>query len=344
MISRPFTGEDANSGEQTVARNLYFNLEREFDVCYTKRGWIRPTRTVLSLVFYDWIYPLYLALINIFKRYRVVVFASPFQGALSSLYRLGGSRTVVPIQDTFFIDNGMASPHDRYSSMVYRLAFLHADVVIATSAQTRGALSRHFGVESTVILNGLSREFDCFSVNQLEEKEATWDICYVGAYCKVRKRINFCVDLLNANDNPKLRFHFAGPITDEFILELETRRIPSLSYHVYGTISEREKVELFNRSSFLYSPTALEGTGLQIVEALRAGVIPIVHLDAKIPQEVKHVCEQVGSCNEALELVDFFVRNKGDFRAKIVRNYQYSMIFDYGRYVDYIEDVYDGRR
>ncbi|MGI5826648.1 MAG: class I SAM-dependent methyltransferase, partial [Patescibacteria group bacterium] len=88
LLSRPFGGfKHVYAGEQSTARSIYSVLNKDFAVDSVKALIVPPHSSVLSLIFYDWIYPFYFSLKNLFNRYSVVVFNAPFQALAIDLFK-----------------------------------------------------------------------------------------------------------------------------------------------------------------------------------------------------------------------------------------------------------------
>jgi len=340
FISRPFDGEFDNAGTQGVARHLSKSLEKSFSVTCVSRKLIKPNLSVMSVVFYDWLYPFYLALLNLFIRYPVVLINTPYQGGLTKLFKLSGSKVVILVNDIFFIDNKLESLHDKYSYLVNGISFKNADVLLATSEQTQRDIKKEFGCDSKVIYLGLSDHFDFFDQDYVSKKPPTHTVGYVGAYCKIRKRVGYFLDLLKLNTDDALKFYFAGTVTAEFKDDLASD-IKNKQYEILGRVSEEDKVELFKNISFLYFPSKLEGTGLPIIEAFRAGVVPIVHKDAKIPVIIKDRCLIVKNPKQALAKIRKFVDNQNKYNKLTSENHEHSKLFSYDSHSKFLERYYE---
>jgi len=335
FISRPFDGKNDHAGEIAVARNLFPLLEKNFKTIYVKRILFKANLSVFSVLLYDWVYVLCLALTNLFKRYKIVFFNSPYQAFLLPLFKMGGSKCVVLVHDVFFVDNKFKRVHDHYIYWVYKIGLRFADEIISTTEQTKEDLANAFGYKSTVLHLGVSKKFDGVFVF---EKKVKGVVGYIGAYCPKRKRAYKFIEMLKLDKDKKLCAHFAGTITEEFINKLKNN-IRNYRYAIYGVISTNQKIKFFKKISFLYYPSKLEGTGLPIVESFYSGVLPIVHKDAKIPKVVKEYCVIVDSPEEALEKIYYFLEHPLKFKRIISRNFSHSKIFNYKNYVDYIYKI-----
>jgi FkbM family methyltransferase len=338
FYSRPFQRKTDNAGEQSVARHLSRKLSESFNTKLITEVMFPPNLSISSLVFYDYVLVLYYAFINIFVRYKVVFFNSPFNAFFSFLFRLGGSKTVVLINDMFFLKNEKLTMYDMYSHILYWMTAFGCDFLISTTKETANEVSEYYGKKCIAINLGLSEFFDHVTEVQLNTKIVERKFCYIGAYEKPRKRTDRIIELLKLSNNTDFKYFFAGPIKADFKAELE--KLTFTNFDILGVISEQEKLNLFLNSSFIYFPTRLEGTGLPIVEALRTGVLPIMHEDALVPDEVKSYCVLINKPVEVKAVVEKYMTEPELFSRAIVKNYRHSLSFDYTRFVVYLMGLY----
>lgn len=341
LLSRPIEGfKHVYSGEQSVARSIYFELKNDFKVDPVRALLIPPHSSLLSLIFYDWIYPFCLSFKNFFNGYPVVVFNAPFQASAIDLFKIGGSKTVVLIHDLFFLDNKLKSLHDRYSYWLYQRVLNRADFIVANTEEIAIEIKKNFGLSSKAIYLGTTSEFNSFSEKEIKRKKISFCMGYIGAYENKRKRVNKIFELITKNRQHKLKYCFAGPITEEFKRGLEKIKTPKVSYRIYGLIEEKDKPNFFRDFCFFYFPSRLEGTGLPLIESFKSGVLPIVHEDAKIPEMIKKKCIVVKDTDEVISQVSSYIRNPEKFRAFALRNYKESRIFDYKNFSDFIKNIF----
>jgi hypothetical protein len=266
------------------------------------------------------------------------MFNSPYSGFFAFLFKLGGSRTVVIINDLFFIDYEKKNIFDHYSWFIYKVCSIFCDRLISTSELTALEFEKTYKRKTDTLYLGVSNIFNKIIKNSLKNKKVEPTIIYIGAYENQRKRVQYLLKFLDLPDSSQFHYIFAGPIKEEFISELRNTR--SKNYKIYGRVDAKKKVELFEKSSFIYFPSRLEGTGLPIVEALKSGVVPIVQSDAKIPEVIKEPCVKVKGPKGALREMINYLESPEDFNEKILSNYEYSGLFDYNNYVVYLMRFY----
>ena len=76
------------------------------------------------------------------------------------------------------------------------------------------------------------------------------------------------------------------------------------------------------------------------MEALKSGVLPIVHDDAKIPELIKDPCVKVKGPKGALRIMNEYVSAPESYTKKILENYDHAGLFDYNNHVVYLMRFY----
>lgn len=180
--------------------------------------------------------------------------------------------------------------------------------------------------------------YDKVTERDIKKKTATYNVIYIGAYDRPRKRVQFILKFMNLKESSEFHYMFAGPIKEDFVADLQNVR--SKNYMIYGKVDEKTKMKLFKKASFLYFPSKLEGTGMPITESFKLGVIPIVHKDSKIPDIVKSQCVVVKGPKGALRKMQELSNDPEKFTATLTDNYEYSRLFDYNNYVAFLMGFY----
>lgn len=333
FLSRPIFVGIKGTGEQVVAESIYKNLKKNKAELRSinKLLNIPSYKSLISLIFYDW-FAVPLTTVNAFRwRPDIVLFASPFQSLFIFFTKIlfRNTKTVAIVHDLFFADYNV-SLFDKYALMVYLNLMKHVDVIITSTDENAEKIYRYFGRRATVINLGTSNDFNATPFSHRAEGN---DFGYIGAYSK-RKRIEFISEFIKSNIGSSIKFHFSGVISQVQKKELESIAGKNELFF-YGNISEDEKLSFYKKLKFLYFPTSLEGFGLPILEAMKAGVIPVVHRDAEIPVCLKNYCEVVDSPADLLIYVNSFDR----YYQKAYSNYLYSKKFDYDNYFFFLESL-----
>jgi len=339
LVSRPFDGKDDIAGEQIYARSLYPVLHKRFSCDKVPRLLLPARRTLLSVIVYDWLAPACFALKNVFRRYDVVIFNSPFQSGCACLFGIPGTKRITIVNDLFFIDNGMRSLFDKYSHWIYRVGLRRSDHVVTWTEETRCELKNHLGIDSEVVNIFPGPAFDVIADEFVASKKPTLDAGYIGGYCWDRKRVGEILSLMTACHRDGLRFHFAGNITEDYRRGIAALKLDDSAFVIHGILTDSQKVDFFRGLSFLYFPSRLEGVGLPLIEALVAGVVPIVHHDAKLPHVPKSQCLIVDGPEEAADEIKALAGDPVRFRQLVMNNRAYAARFSAQLFADYLEQL-----
>jgi glycosyltransferase involved in cell wall biosynthesis len=121
----------------------------------------------------------------------------------------------------------------------------------------------------------------------IPNKHDRFTIGYIGQL-DGRKRVDLLIKAF-VRDNPKdALLYIAGRGRDEVYLRSLCLDNPNIIFK--GFIPDNELVNFYNSLDLFVFPTACEGYGLPIVEALACGIPVVVLEDAIIPKDVKSKC------------------------------------------------------
>jgi glycosyltransferase involved in cell wall biosynthesis len=330
LLSRPFKNSNDGTGEQVVAREIADILTNDLHIPfdYVKRWAIPPYQHIFSLLFYDYIVTFLYTVYNFIFPYKLVIFNSPYQGIFVKLFNVRGTKTVCVVHDLFYVDNNDKSLFDKYSVCLYSLCINYCSKVVTTTLENKIKIKKICEREISVSPLGTSYET---SIKQLTDKKVNNRIGYIGSYVQ-RKRPEYLIELAHTDSDHLFEYIFAGNTTAMFLKLIEpishNRKIRCV-----GELDELQKIEFFNEISFLYFPTILEGFGLPLIEAMRLGAIPVVRNDAQIPEIVKSHCFVIHDTIDAVDIFNHYILNPKKYRETILNNYNYSLQFNWKRFV-----------
>lgn len=339
FISRPFLNNVRGTGERVISKELYNSFSKTgFKIDFVKQTLIAPYNTLLSLIFYDYLYMPFLITKSLFKKYDAYFFNSPYQTSWLFLLKIFRKKTFVLILDLFYHDNKEKSYFDRYSFFLYKNVALFADYIITISPENKSKIKKILKRDSFVIPVGVDKEFTLINKTFIKKKKPGANIGYIGSYV-ARKRVGNIIYLLKNNFKYPITFHFAGNMPNSYKEEIKTTKNKKSTYKIYGEIKDKDKPGFYKEIEFLYFPTVLEGLGIPLVEAFRMGVIPIVHKDAEIPKIIKDHCVQINQPEEILNIVKNFNKDLEEYKNIVMKNYTYSKTFDYNNYSELIKSI-----
>ena len=325
-ISRPFIDSNSGTGEQATAREVVtrlLNRGGSFQTKFIKKIIFKPYHGFISLLFYDWFLAFSLSLSNLVRPSKIVIFNSPYQAIFCKIFNLR-SRTICIVNDLFFMDYANKNLFDRYSYCIFKYFIKHCGTIIVTSTETAAQLYEIFNYPSIVVPLGHTIREEFKNLKMMP----TSKVGYIGSYVP-RKRPQYLHKLANLGAKGYISLNLAGRIPQGFIDSFSPG-----SVSIIGEVPESKKINFFRSISFLYFPTELEGFGLPLVEAMSCGVIPIVHLDSKIPSVIKNNCIQVTDTEEAYNIIILLMKNTSQFDKLIIENYEYSSKFSWDKFTD----------
>jgi glycosyltransferase involved in cell wall biosynthesis len=170
------------------------------------------------------------------------------------------------------------------------LAAVHADHLIATSAATaRRLLAEHPGPGVDVVVPGADR---LPRLPRAGSPHGPTSLLFVGNLIP-RKRLPLLLEALDWLHDPRFLLRIAGDASrDESHARAIESRIEASEYlraHVtrLGVISDRALAGELARSDALVLPSSLEGYGIAMTEALRAGIPLIAARSIAVPEAVR---------------------------------------------------------
>jgi glycosyltransferase involved in cell wall biosynthesis len=279
---------------------------------------------------YDFLVPAVYVIKSWLLPYDAIVFNTAYQGAFAALFR---GKTMSVIGGFLFLDRPKKTIFDRYSHILYWLCIRGCDVAIGTTPENKHRIENRYGVTAECIPLGVS---DDMTSESATSKSTGKVIGYIGAY-NARKRPEYLLELINLENADDITLLLAGRMSADFRSKLDRALQSSVAkVEILGEISEAKKVDFYRRLNFLYFPTSWEGFGLPMAEAMKCGVVPIIHADAQIPALLKKQCVNVSGPKELVEQVEAFASSPARYRRALSDNSAYAQQFNWSNYADYI--------
>jgi glycosyltransferase involved in cell wall biosynthesis len=190
----------------------------------------------------------------------------------------------------------LASWEGAATSRAEARAFAACDHVITTSRLTADRLAREYSSASIdVVSPGADR---LPAIGRSPRGAQRIELLMVGSLIE-RKRIGLVLDALEAVADPRIALRIAGdPMRDPaharaLIARIRASRALSESVTALGVISDQALAEELAHADALVLASSLEGYGMVLAEARRAGTALIVARAGAVP-------EAIGSAEEAL--------------------------------------------
>lgn len=234
-----------------------------------------------------------------------------FSSCLDALWITSAANLSIPMVMHFFhLDT---SP---WRNTLVRRMMRRAKAVIASSHASKEQLVHQLGIEASkihVVYLGVGREFQPAPPKRELREAVGWKqgeqiLLYLGSL-EPRKNplflLDVLADLLSQGQKVRLVLCGAGPLAETLRREIHRR---SLERHAFlaGPVPERLKPDYYNLADVFLFPSALEGFGLSLAEAMSCGK-PVVAFDnSSITEVVEN--RQTGFLVESGDL-DEFSRN-----------------------------------
>jgi len=157
-------------------------------------------------------------------------------------------------------------------------------------------------------------------------------IGYLGQLDR-RKRVNLLIEAFKNTDiNGELVIAGFGPDKEKLqALAGDDKRIKFL-----GFVSDDNLCDFYNSLSLFCFPTAVEGWGIPITEAMACKKLVLILADAIIPVELKRRCEDWTSVETFSDTLNYYF--KGAWDGSIESNYQFAHSLKWSKFVDGIEN------
>lgn len=203
--------------------------------------------------------------------------------------------------------------------------------VVTVSEHVREEVIRVFGVEPTrvkVIKSGIREDLE-----PQPKKDKKFRIGYLAQLDR-RKRVDLLIGAFKKSDLDELVI--GGKGLDEALLRQQAGDDPRIKF--LGFIPDDKLVDFYNSLDVFVFPTAIEGYGLPIVEAMACRKPVVVLHDSIIPWEVKKRCIIV-------ERLDYVLGNQSYLQnlcryTKIDNNYTWAKSHSWSKSVEEYVELY----
>jgi len=313
LISRKFDKE-CGRAEWIYAQMLKEEFEiRRFEVYTLEQKNSGVFSSKKKKAFHDFVYTPFKLIFLRLKGIQVFLFVNENQSIFSWLVRLIGGRSITVFHDFM----GLKSKGIRkiYYKFVYWIAS-HANTIICNSFQTKGEFESMFKKKKDVhliypiIVKTIPLKKEIGKINK---------IGYLGGFDQ-RKRVEKIVGVAK-HLSKKYVFELWGKGETKEKIEKEVKLNNLSNVHLKGYAQNNKIAEIYNSFNFFIFPTADEGLGLPIIEAMSYGNPVFVLNDAKLAPEIRKYCI---SCKNPKEIAEKIKELSNTIRYKKLVNESYK--------------------
>jgi len=224
------------------------------------------------------------------------------------------------------IVNKLGSSYFKFCS---KIAVKRASKIACISEKTKYEVEHYIGGKAEVIRCGIPSYLE-----PSPKLDPILTFGYLGVLDK-RKRVNLLIKAFRETAPEQSRLLIAGRGPEEAYLKMLAEGDSRIEFK--GYIEENQLCNFYNMLDYFIFPTALEGYGLPMIEAMACKKAVIVLGDAKIPEEVKSQCWVVKDLDSFFSVVREGLIDK-DFGTE--ENYKWAREHSWSKMVDQYLDLY----
>lgn len=206
----------------------------------------------------------------------------------------------------------------------------HCKRIICNSSQTRNELKQYFNVPDSklrVVDLGVRPDLD-----YKLKKDSIFRVGYLGQLDR-RKRVNLLIQAFKAsNIDGELVIGGTGP--DRAKLEAQAAGDSRIKF--LGFVPDSQLCDFYNSLSVFAFPSAAEGWGIPIVEAMACRKLVMVWRDSFIPIELKYKCFLDTDFNNLRSMI---APNIWGNNNSVNDNYQFAHSFSWDKFSDGVDKI-----
>ena len=335
LVSRRFD-KNCGSAEWIYADWLLKQLRsRNFEVFPIEQKTATITSSSMAKMGYDFfVLPFRLMRCRIFKNAKVFHFLGENQAINSWIVKALGAKSLAECYDIMRVKNRKFSMDKMYFLCVYRMLRFN-NKIIAISSSTKNDLNKTIGIEKDKIstIYPIYREIKPIKT----AKKGRFTIGYLGALGG-RKRTELFLKLAEKINGKNMVINIWGGGKNEALANGSKKFKEEINLKGFAPENEIEKI--YNSFDVFVFPSAYEGFGLPIIEAMMAGKPCFILKDADIPDEVRNGCIVCKNMNEVADKIDSLDKNKKAYSFASEKAFIYSKKFSAKENLDKLIKLY----
>ncbi len=310
---------------------------------------VQASKSVLSIIVYDLLNPIYIASVNIFRPVDCIFYADVSYAITIPLVKLlkPKAKFVTIIQDFHYREN--TKFFMKYIRFLSLISFKYCDYILCTAEENKEKIIHDFKwlneKEKRKIrvlnlgLTTISSNNNDLDNNLFEKRNFTFG--YIGAGGK-NKRIDKMFDCVKQLKKNGLMFSLVtagkvGEIYSESFNQLEDNQF---TYTDLGRITENDKRTFYKQIDAFLFTTESEGYGLPIIESAYYSKPTIVFKSALIPEFLKSKCLLLeDDYSNIVNLIDYISEDGTEYKKLIEKNQEFVKSLDWSNYVKFLEEI-----
>lgn len=279
---------------------------------------------------------------------------------VSSYYRICSNKNAlnVSIVHDFIYEYYRKGIPKIVHSLQKKFALNKSDLIICISENTKKDLLKFYpkihSKDIKVIYNGVSNIYKKLQTDKgyevldhnLEFLNTKKNILFVGSRASY-KNFDKVINVIAGLDNTYHLLIVGEPLSEVEKSDIDSK-LSTDSYTVLSRVSNEHLSYIYNLSYVLLYPSAYEGFGIPILEAMKCGLPIIAYNNSSIP-------EVVGDAGILLNHLDSYTINESlsrlediDFRKELIeKGYKHSSKFSWDKtisgYLESFKDLYNGK-
>ena len=172
---------------------------------------------------------------------------------------------------------------DKLAEYIY---YKKSDRLFFLSEEALKIASKYYSIRSSkvsIVPNGIDLEFHSSFSNKIYQNQSAIKLVFIGDADRIEKGLNFLIDSLNQSKlNVELFIIGSGyhSTSKNFINNFKT--------HLISKMPGTELAEFFNDKDIIISTSSYETFSLAVVEAMAAGLVPVVTKETGMSRYIEH--------------------------------------------------------
>ena len=208
--------------------------------------------------------------------------------------------------------------HNDKIALYRRQSFLEPDTdfIFCVSQKIRDTFLNHYGVSADKLIYKESPVRIPEGEKQYRiDRNQPIRLGYAARISKYQKRADLLVDLIHLLDERKVNYYMEIAGTGSYYEQFRERiRLSNGNIILLGQVAREQMQDFWNRQDVFISVSDFEGTSISMLEAMAAGVVPVVTrvsgVDEFVEDGVNGYSSQPGDISKLVDAIVFLEQNR----------------------------------